>query len=57
MIKGKSYRVTKQIKIHTKPLIEVNVVMEGTFVKETKSYLIFDSFRVGKQNVLLVDEL
>ena len=57
MIKGKSYRVTKRIKIHTKPLVEVNITLEGVFVKQTKNHLIFDGFRVRKSNVVTIDEL
>lgn len=48
---NKTYTVTKKIKIHTKPLAEINVPMTGLFVKETDFYYIFRGFRVNKSVV------
>ena len=46
------YRVTIKIKAHTSPLREIEYDKEGVFVKETQSYLVFDSFRVRKTNAV-----
>jgi hypothetical protein len=48
LIVGKNYRVTKTIKLHTKPLRTVNIVQYGKFVKETMNYLVFGGFKVRK---------
>lgn len=56
MKRNKKYLVTKKIKIHTSPLIEVEVVKQGRFLKETSKYYIFDSFRVQKQVVVKIEE-
>lgn len=52
MIPMYRYCVTIRIKVHTSPLREIEYEKEGVFIKETKSYLIFDSFRVRKENVI-----
>lgn len=57
LVTGKQYCVTKKIKLHTKPLFEVEVTRQGTFKKETKTYYIFDDFRVRKCNVILLKEV
>lgn len=49
---GETYKVTKLIKLHTKPLRETNVSITGRFVKETESYYCFDWFRVRKANIV-----
>lgn len=54
---GKTYRITKKIKIHTSPLAEVEVVKEGLFMKETAQSYIFDDFRVNKFVVIKIEEL
>lgn len=54
---NKRYRVTMRIKIHTKPLVEVNVVQEGVFKKETKTCLCFHGFCVHKSCVLFIEEV
>jgi hypothetical protein len=54
---NKLYRVTKRIKIHTSPLIEVEVVNEGVFKKETKEMYVFDTFRVRKSCLVMCEEI
>lgn len=54
---NKRYRVTKRIKIHTKPLVEVTVVQECIFKKETKTRLCFQEFCVHKHCVLFIEEV
>jgi hypothetical protein len=54
---GKLYRVTKRIKIHTKPLAEVNVVNIGKFLKETPKQIVFSGFRAKKENIVLIEKL
>lgn len=49
---GETYKVTKHIKLHTKPLCEADVSITGRFVKETESYYYFDRFRVRKANIV-----
>lgn len=49
---GETYKVTKHIKLHTKPLHETDVSITGRFVKETESYYYFDWFRVRKANIV-----
>lgn len=49
---GETYKVTKHIKLHTKPLREADVSITGRFVKETESYYCFDWFRVRKANIV-----
>ena len=53
---NKPYRVTKKIKIHTKPLREVEVTQEGLFVKETHRELVFTGFRCRKDCIVKVEE-
>ena len=57
MVAGKTYRVTKGIKVHTKPQREEICLMIGDFKKETKDYFIFDCFRVRKENFIGCVEL
>jgi hypothetical protein len=54
---GKFYRVTKRIKIHTKPLVEVTITNIGKFLKETPTQFVFSGFRAKKDNVILMEEL
>lgn len=54
---NKRYRVTKRIKIYTKPLVEVTVVQEGVFKRETKKCLCFNDFCVHKSCVLFIEEV
>lgn len=53
----RNYKVKKRIKIHTKPLVTCDVTLSGRFEKETKSYLIFDNFRVKKDVVISIKKL
>jgi hypothetical protein len=53
----KDYVVTKKIKIHTSPLVEVEVVQTGKFVKETPKSYVFDSFRVSKDTFVKADDV
>ena len=57
LIKGETYSVMKKIKIHTKPLIEVCITLQGTYKKTTSNYYIFDSFKVNKNNVLHIGRM
>ena len=57
MKSGTVYSVAKKIKLHTKPIVEVEVVQVGEFIKETPSYLYFRNFKVRKANVLRTMEL
>ena len=54
---GKTYKITKRIKIHTKPLVMVEVIKTGVFLKETTKSYLFDDFRVGKKVVVNIEEL
>lgn len=54
---GKLYRVIKRVKIHTKPLIEADVVQIGKFIKETPKRFVFDEFQVYKANIISATEL
>ena len=51
------YKVTVKIKIHTSPLREIIYEKVGTFVKESSSFYIFDTFRVKKSNVIEIQEV
>lgn len=53
---NKAYTVTKKIKIHTSPLVEVVIPQTGLFVKQTDSYLIFRGFKVRKSSVINIKE-
>ena len=53
---GGSYKVTKKIKIHTKPDVVANVVQTGIFLRETEKYYIFDDFRVKKSVVVKIQK-
>ena len=53
---GKRYQLTKQIKIHTKPLRVVNVLLVGTFKYDTDSWYCFNEFRAKKSNVIEIKE-
>jgi hypothetical protein len=57
MVVNKRYAITKRIKIHTKPLVEVNVVQEGIFDHETKTSFCFKGFCVRKSCVLFIEEV
>ena len=52
MIRGYCYCVTLKIKLHTSPLRELEYDRAGIFVKETPKCLIFDEFRVLKENIV-----
>ena len=56
MIVGETYNVTKRIKIHTSPLVEVRITLQGAFVRESTAQYIFDSFRVRKENVERIEK-
>lgn len=45
---GKTYIVTKRIKVHTSPIRTEVVTKKGKFLRETKTLYVFDSFRVRK---------
>jgi hypothetical protein len=49
---GETYKVTKHIKLHTKPLREADVSITGRFIKETENYYYFDWFKVRKNNIV-----
>ena len=53
----KRYMVTIKIKVHTQPLREIIYEKIGTFVKETNTNYIFDTFRVRKANVIKIQEV
>ena len=53
---NKTYTVTKKIKIHTSPLVEVVIPQTGLFVKQTDSYYIFRGFKVRKNCVVSIKE-
>ena len=57
MLSNKPYRITKEIKIHTKPLNKVQIIREGMFIKETSKSYVFDGFRVNKANVIKVEKI
>lgn len=57
MSSNKPYRITKEIKIHTKPLNKVQIIREGVFIKETSKSYVFDSFRVNKANVIKIEKI
>lgn len=54
---GNEYKVTKKIKIHTKPLVEVQITLQGIFKCESKAYYIFDSFRARKENIISIERV
>lgn len=54
---GKLYQIIKKIKIHTSPLVTVEVTQIGRFVKETYKFYMFDTFRVMKSCVVSVEEV
>ena len=56
MTRGKEYEVTKRIKLHTKPLVEEEIVKTGLFLKETDKSFIFDDFKVSKSTVIKIEE-
>ena len=37
MQSGKIYRITKRIKLHTKPLYEANVTVIGRYIRESEN--------------------
>ena len=51
---GEIYKVTKRIKLHTKPLREADVSMTGRFIRETEYGYVFDWFKVRKANVIAI---
>lgn len=55
LIAGKNYRVTKTIKLHTRPLRVANVVQYGKFVRETKLCLVFGGFKVRKSVITNIE--
>ena len=57
MVVGEEYRVTKKIKIHTSPLVEVQITLQGTLQKESEVYYIFDNFKVRKLNVVKIERV
>ena len=57
MTAGKTYKITKRIKIHTKPICTVEVIQTGVFVKETEKYYVFNGFRVRKDVVTVIKQI
>ena len=53
----KRYRITVKVKTHTKPLQELIYEKVGVLIRESKSYYIFDWFRVKKSNVIDFNEV
>ena len=51
------YKVTIKIKVHIKPLREIIYEKIGVFIKETNTNYIFDTFRVRKTNVAMIQEV
>lgn len=51
------YKVTKKIKLHTKPLVEEEIIKTGLFLKETAKSYIFDDFKVRKSTVIKIEEM
>ena len=56
MTSGKTYRITKRIKLHTKPLYEADITLTGRYVRESQNFYIFDTFKVKKANVIKIVE-
>ena len=56
MTPGYIYTITKKIKLHTKPLVEIVFPQTGLFVKETAKYFCFRGFRVRKDCVVQIKE-
>ncbi len=52
MRQGYRYIVRIQRKLHTKPLRTLEYTKEGSFIKETPSYYIFDTFKARKDTVV-----
>ena len=57
MTSNKLYKVTKRIKLHTKPLREALTVQEGIFIRETAANYIFNNFWARKSNVVKIEEI
>ncbi len=57
MIERELYKVTSEIKVHTKPLQTIRYDRVGVFKKETPSYYIFDEFKVRKVNVVCIEKV
>ena len=57
MTAGKKYKITKRIKIHTKPTYTVEVTQAGVFVKETEKYYVFNDFKVRKDVVTVIEQI
>ena len=53
---GKIYRITKRIKLHTKPLYEADITLTGRYVRESQNFYIFDTFKVKKANAIKIVE-
>lgn len=51
------YNITIKIKLHTSPLRELIYDKTGTFLGETKSYYVFEGFRVRKSTVVGIQEV
>ena len=56
MKSGHKYFIVKELKLHTKPFRKAKILEDGIFIKETKSYFIFEGFRVKKNNVIYILE-
>lgn len=52
MIPGWFYIVTLRIKSNTYPLRELEYDRAGMYVKETAKCLVFDGFKVRKDNII-----
>ena len=57
MTYGKTYKITKRRKLHTKPLVEAEITNESVFLKETEKSYIFVGFQVRKSTVVKVEEV
>ena len=57
MTAGKKYKITKRIKIHTKPIRTVEIIQTGVFVKETEKYYVFNGFRVRKDVATVIEQI
>ncbi len=57
LIPNKKYSVVKKIKLHTKPLVEIEIPQTGLFIKQTGSYLMFNGFKIRKQCVVSIKEV
>lgn len=55
--RGKKYRVIREIKLHTKPIVMGYLTFDGVYEKETRSYYVFDNQRIRKDKLYFFTEL